>query len=130
MSSPEPQVAGAGGPVALLVDDDEDLSRVITRALDRAGYAVHRARAGDDALALLPHLTRLDAAIVDLVLPGAGGLEVVPEVRRLFPHCRIVAITGLDEPVLERAFREAGADFFLGKPVELADLLAALAARA
>jgi CheY-like chemotaxis protein len=130
MSPAESPAGGEGGRAALLVDDDDDLSRVVTRALDRVGYAVRRARAGDEALAVIPHLARLDAAVVDLVLPGAGGLEVVRAVRRAFPACRIVAITGLDEPALESAFRSAGADFFLAKPVEMADLFAALAARA
>ncbi len=113
----------------LLVDDDDDLSRVLTRALDRQGYVVHRARTGNEALALIPHVARLDAAVVDLVLPGAGGLDVVRSVRGAVPRCRIVAITGLAEPLMEHAFRTAGADAFLAKPVELSQLLAAVAAR-
>jgi ActR/RegA family two-component response regulator len=122
--------APAPPPAALLVDDDDDLSRVLTRALDRQGFEVHRSRTGSEALVLLGHLKRLDAAVVDLVLPGAGGLEVVRGVRRAFPSCRIVAITGLAEPALERAFHDAGADVFLAKPVELTALLDAVTARA
>jgi len=124
MASPEP-----ARPALLLVDDDDDLSRVLTRALDRAGFLVHRARTGSEALALVPHLAALDAAVVDLVLPGAGGLEVVRRVRSAFPRCRIVAITGLAEPAMEQAFRAAGADAFLPKPVELPQLVAAVTAR-
>jgi two-component system, response regulator RegA len=116
-------------PALLLVDDDDDLSRVLIRALDKQGYVVHRARTGDEALALIPHVSRLDAAVVDLVLPGAGGLDVVRSVRDAFPRCRIVAITGLAEPAMERAFRAAGADAFLPKPVELPQLLEAAAPR-
>lgn len=126
VDSPEMPVAL---PALLLVDDDDDLSRVLTRALDKQGYVVHRARTGDEALALIPHVSRLDAAVVDLVLPGAGGLDVVRSVRGAFPRCRIVAITGLDEPAMERAFRAAGADAFLPKPVELPQLLEAVAPR-
>jgi DNA-binding response OmpR family regulator len=129
MERPEAD-APAGAPALLLVDDDDDLSRVLTRALDRAGFAVHRARTGSEALALVPHVSRLDAAVVDLVLPGAGGLEVVRSVRGAFPRCRIVAITGLAEAALERAFRDAGADTFLPKPVELRQLLEAVASPA
>ncbi len=125
MAPPE----AAPPPALLIVDDDDDLSRVLTRALDRQGYVVHRARTGDEALAVIPRVGRLDAAVVDLVLPGAGGLEVVRSVRSAFPRCRIVAITGLAEPVLEQAFRSAGADAFLPKPVELPQLLEAVAAR-
>ena len=131
-TEPSPKAPAGGGPApaALLVDDDDDLSRVLTRALDRRGYAVHRARTGDEALASLGRLERLDAAVVDLVLPGAGGLEVVRGVRRAFPACRIVAITGIAEPAMRRAFLGAGADAFLAKPVELAQLLEAVAPKA
>jgi CheY-like chemotaxis protein len=129
MGSPESAAPPDGAPALLIVDDDDDLSRVLTRALDRAGYTIHRARTGNEALALIPHVARLDAAVVDLVLPGAGGLDVVRSVRSAFPRCRIVAITGLAEPALERAFHAAGADAFLAKPVELSQLLEAVAAR-
>ena len=123
----------AGGrdraPTALLVDDDDDVARVFVRALERGGFDVHRARTGTDALALVSHVERLDAAIVDLVLPGAGGLDVVRRIRAAFPACRIVAVTGLSDASVERAFRDSGADTFLGKPVDLTQLLDAVRPR-
>ena len=111
------------------MDDDDDLVQVVSRALERRGFEVHRARTGSEALASLPNLHRLDAAVVDMVLPGAGGLEVVRALRKGFPKSRIVAMTGLAEPMMERAFHDAGADVFLAKPVELKDLYAALTPR-
>jgi two-component system, OmpR family, response regulator len=126
VSNPDPAGATPGSPHVLLVDDDDDLAQVVSRALQRFGFLVHRSRAGNEALASLPNLNRLDAAVVDLVLPGAGGLDVVRGIRRAFPGCRIVAMTGLAEPVMEQAFHAAGADIFLAKPVELTDLLQAL----
>ena len=112
---------------ALLVDDDDELAHVFVRALERSGFEVHRARTGTDALGLLAHVARLDAAIVDLVLPGVGGIEVVRRVRSAFPTCRIAAVTGLSDATVERAFFDAGADAFLSKPVELQHLLDAVA---
>jgi len=117
----------AGARPILLVDDDDDLAHVLSRALERQGYEVHRARTGSEALAALPRLERLEAALVDLVLPGAGGLEVVRGIRGAYPACRIVAMTGLAEPMMPRAFWDAGADAFVPKPVELKDLFEALA---
>ena len=128
MSSPE-----AGGSdralTALLVDDDDELAHVLVRALERSGFDVHRARTGTDAMGLLAHVARLDAAIVDLVLPGVGGIEVARRVRAAFPACRIVALTGLSDATVERAFIDAGADTFLSKPVELQHLLDAVMPR-
>ena len=123
-----PERAGADPALtALLVDDDDELARILARALERSGFAVHRARTGIDALAVLAHAGRLDAAIVDLVLPGVGGIEIVRRARAAFPACRIVAVTGLADTTVEHAFREAGADAFLAKPVELQRLLEAVA---
>jgi CheY-like chemotaxis protein len=113
-------------PTALLVDDDDELARIFARALERHGFAVHRARTGTDALALVAHVEHLDAAIVDLVLPGAGGIEVTRRIRAAFPACRVVAVTGLADATVEQAFRDAGADAFLPKPVELQQLLDAI----
>ncbi len=129
MSHPESPDTPQHAPSVLLVDDDDDLAHVVSRALERFGFQVHRARTGNEALASLANLQRLDAAVVDLVLPGAGGLDVVRGIRRSFPECRIVAMTGLAEPVLKQAFHDAGADVFLAKPVELAHLLEALKSR-
>jgi DNA-binding response OmpR family regulator len=122
-------VTPGGAASVLVVDDDDDLADVLGRALDRQGWVVHRARTGSDAIASLPSLGVLDAAVVDLVLPGAGGLDVVRSIRRAFPRCRIVALTGLAEPMMQSAFSDAGADVFLAKPVELAHLFEALTAR-
>ena len=117
----------AGTRSVLIVDDDDDLAHVLSRALRGQGYEVHRARTGSEALATLSSFERLEAALVDLVLPGAGGLEVVRGIRAAYPACRIVAMTGLAEPMMPRAFWDAGADAFLPKPIELKDLFEALA---
>lgn len=111
------------------MDDDDDVARVFTRAFERAGMSVQRARNGTDAVAMVRSGTAFRAAVVDLVLPGIGGLEVVKAIRARHPECRIVAVTGLGEPALEQAFRAAGADAFLAKPVELDALLKAIDAR-
>jgi DNA-binding response OmpR family regulator len=110
----------------LIVDDDDDLANAFTRVLERAGWAVHRARTGTEALALAAGMTALDAAMVDLVLPGVGGIEIVRALRRTHPACLIVAVTGLAAPSVGKAFRDAGADHFFAKPVDVSALLDAL----
>ncbi|MDP3775812.1 MAG: response regulator [Gemmatimonadales bacterium] len=122
---PPPSV-GDGKPVVLVVDDDDDVARVFVRALERHGMVVHRARSGTEAVAMIQSAPALAAAIVDLILPGIGGLEVVKALRARHPGCRIVAVTGLGEPAMEQAFRSAGADRFLTKPVDLQALLEAV----
>jgi len=120
---------GDRAPTALLVDDDDELAHIFARALERVGFSVRRTRTGSEAVALVTHVRRLDAAVVDLVLPGVGGIEVVRRIRATFPACKIVAVTGLADLTVEQAFRDAGADTFLPKPVELPQLLDAVGAR-
>ena len=111
----------------LLADDDDDVASAYARAFTAHGFAVSRARDGHQAIAIARSLPALAAAVVDLVLPGVGGLDVVRAIRQRHPACRIVAVTGLGQPVTERLFRESGADVFLAKPVELNALLEAVA---
>ncbi len=92
------------------------------------GFRVSRARDGHEAVAIALAGPDLSAAVVDLVLPGLGGLDVVRAIRQRHPACRIVAVTGLDQEVTERLFLESGADRFLAKPVDLHELLAAVGA--
>ncbi len=119
MSGPEPP-----GDL-LLVEDDEGLSRAWRRAFEAEGWLVRQARDGAEATGLAAG-GRWTAAVVDFVLPGAAGLDVVRALRRHHPLVRIVVSTGLQDPALEQLSRAAGADAFLLKPVEVADLLRAV----
>lgn len=130
MAEKPPAARGSAGSAVLLVDDDDDVARVFTRVLERAGMSVQRARNGSEAVAMIRGGTPFQAAVVDLVLPGIGGLEVVKAIRAGHPACRIVAVTGLAEPALEAPLRTAGADVFLVKPVDLDVLLKAIGVRA
>src|SRR5512140_3128698 len=107
----------------LIVDDDDEMATAFRRVLEREGWTVHRARTGTEAIALSGGMGELGGALVDLVLPGAGGVEVVRQLRRAHPACRIVAATGLDAPAVASAFRDAGADAFFAKPVDVHALL-------
>jgi DNA-binding response OmpR family regulator len=119
----------APNPIVLLAEDDDNVARVFTRVLEQKGMTVRRARAGNEAVAMALSGSTFRAAVVDLVLPGVGGLEIIRAIRAAQPGCRIVAVTGLADSSAERALREAGADVFLGKPVELEELARALAIR-
>ncbi len=123
--------AGRAGPGdgsgrrLLLVDDDQDVARVYARAFVQAGWAVHQAREGGEAIAMVGSHA-FEGAVVDVILPRAGGMDVIRAVRARWPACRIVAVTGLRDLLVERLALESGADAFLVKPVDLPALLAAL----
>ncbi len=110
----------------LVADDDDDVAATVTKLFERRGWRVQRARSGTEAAALARSAAAIDAAVVDLVLPGVGGLDVVRELRSHHPGCRIVALTGLAEQAMMKAFLDAGADAFIAKPFEVAALTAAV----
>jgi len=110
----------------LVVDDDDDVCTAVARIFEARGWLVHRTRTGPDAIALLRGDLPLDAALVDLVLPGIGGLDVVRAIRARHAACRIVGLTAMTESAIVRAFNQAGADGFVGKPFELNVIVAAV----
>lgn len=110
----------------LVVDDDDAVATAISRVFERRGWTVHRARNGSEAVALARGKVEFAAAVVDLVLPGRGGFDVVRELREQQARCRIVGVTGLVEAAMTGAFQQAGADAFVGKPFELQQLISAI----
>jgi two-component system, OmpR family, response regulator QseB len=107
----------------LLVEDDELLGAGIEDALTRARYTVEWVRSGPLALAALEH-GRFDAVVLDLVLPGMDGLEVLRRsraARRLMP---VLILSARDTIAQRVAGLDAGADDYLVKPFDVDELLA------
>jgi len=112
----------------LIVDDDEQIRKLTTAVLERAGYETDSA--ADGAQALLAYRTEPAAVVLcDLYMPGKDGLETIRELRQEFPDVRIVAMTGggtvAGGPALRFA-RNLGARALLSKPFTPEDLLLAV----
>lgn len=77
----------------LVIDDDEQLRALLSQILERAGYEVNEASNGSEGLALFKG-KQADLVITDLIMPGKEGIETIIEMRREFPHVRLIAISG------------------------------------
>jgi len=110
----------------LVVEDEPELLAVIARALREEGYAVDEAADGDDAL-FKAVAWDYDAVVLDLMLPRRPGLQVLAELRRTkkTPVLILTARDGVNDRV--RGL-DTGADDYLVKPFELAELFARLRA--
>jgi two-component system OmpR family response regulator len=112
----------------LVVDDEERICRFLGRALRSAGYDVDSATSGPAALrAVRAH--DYDLVVLDLMLPGVHGSEVLRRMLDERPDRRILvlsAVTGVEARV---GCLEAGAVDFLAKPFALAELLARIRSR-
>jgi DNA-binding response OmpR family regulator len=112
----------------LIVEDDERIGRLVTRALEHDGYATERAASGPQGLAAA--LARdFDLIILDLMLPGMAGEEVLERLVGERPEQPILVLSAVPEIGTRVAVLEAGAADFLGKPFAVAELLARVRAR-
>ncbi|MGB8404278.1 MAG: response regulator transcription factor [Mycobacterium sp.] len=100
----------------LIADDDPVVRDVVRRYLERDGHDVAIARDGSEALQLL-HSTRVDLAVLDVMMPGPDGLELCRSVRSDEGYgMPVILLTALGEEDDRIAGLEAGADDYLTKP--------------
>jgi DNA-binding response OmpR family regulator len=112
----------------LVIEDDERLGRLVSRALESEGYPTERASTGPDGLASA--LARdFDLVVLDLMLPGMDGRQVLERLIEERPEQRILVLSAVPEIGTRVAVLEAGAADFLGKPFAVAELLARVRAR-
>ncbi|MDE1164910.1 MAG: response regulator [Pseudomonas sp.] len=111
----------------LLIEDDSMIGEAIEGALNDAGYAVDWVRDGLSALATL-QAQHYDLLLLDLGLPGKDGLQVLDSIRANHNPVPLLIITARDS--LDDRLRglDGGADDYLLKPFELAELLARMRA--
>ena len=100
----------------LLVDDERFARTVYSDYLRVAGYEVQVADSADGALEALRH-RRFDLLITDIILPGADGLELLGEAKRLDPNIEAIVITALDRVDPAVRAMKSGASDYLVKPV-------------
>ncbi|MBL9134217.1 MAG: response regulator [Verrucomicrobiales bacterium] len=109
----------------LIVDDERGVRQTLGAFLLSDGHEVQLADSGDSARRLLSSAA-FDVALLDLVLPGGSGLELLPEVKRACPAAQVVMMTG--EPGFETARDaiRAGAVDYLPKPIDKESILRAV----
>jgi len=106
----------------LLVDDSGLARRSTRRILEGAGYAVVEA---EDGLAALERysIEKPDVVLLDLVMKGMYGLEVLEKLRQLDPDARVIVVTADVQTSSRDLVEAAGAAGFLCKPIEAAQIL-------
>lgn len=111
----------------LIVEDDAALRLAMQKALRAAGYKVIVAKAGDEGLALALAETP-DCVLLDVMMPGKNGYEVLAELRERDVDLPIVMITAKGEEADKVRGLNLGADEYVVKPVGVAELQARVGA--
>jgi two-component system response regulator RegA len=106
----------------LIVDDDATFRAVLARAMSARGFVVTQAQDMDEALRVMStsHPTH---AVVDLRMPGASGLKLIPALRALSRDMRIVVLTGYASIATAVEAIKLGATHYLAKPVDADEIL-------
>ncbi len=111
----------------LVVDDEPPLRSVLRTSLSACGFAVEEAGSAEKALEIIPQRA-FDIVLLDINMPGMGGLEACHRIRAVTPHVGIVMVTVRDtESDIVRAL-DAGADDYITKPFRFGELVARLRA--
>ena len=110
----------------LIADDDDAVRTVISQVLSDEGLdVVGVARDGIEAVALALVL-RPETVVLDIRMPGLGGLEAAEQIHSVDSNIRLVMLSAYDDPTLQHEAQAVGASRFLVKGCALADLIEAV----
>ena len=126
--STEPKAIEMTGVKILVVDDDFRNIFAMTALLERCGADVAIAENGHDALAALARAPDIEIVLMDIMMPIMDGYETIRAIRRLdhLASLPVIALTGKVIPGERLRCMDAGANDFVPKPINTAELLAVL----
>jgi two-component system KDP operon response regulator KdpE len=107
----------------LIVDDEPSIRRAIRTTFGTLGFDIAEAVTGEQALPLL-RSSNFDAVLLDVNMPGMGGLEACREIRRQFPRMPVLMLTVRDNEDDKVEALDAGADDYVTKPFPVRELIA------
>ena len=109
----------------LVVDDESSVRRVLSVMLSGIGFTIVAASRGEEAMALV-QVTKFDAVLLDVDIPGMDGVETCRNIRRFNARLPILMLTAMDSEDDHVAGLDAGADDYITKPFRIRELTARL----
>ncbi len=106
----------------MFVDDEDELVSALVERLELRGIDAKGVTSGDEALQHLRE-EHFDVVVIDVKMPGIGGLELLRTISRRYPDIKVILMTGHGSTEDSEIGRRLGAVAYLQKPVELDDLL-------
>lgn len=105
----------------LLVDDEEEFVTTLAERLELRGMAVRTALDGESALMMIDE-SPPDIVVLDLLMPGIGGLELLPRIKKKYPKTHVILLTGHGATKEGIEGMKHGAFDYLMKPVSIEEL--------
>jgi len=113
----------------LLVDDEEEFVSALSERLMLRGIEVDSALNGEEALASLKE-KEFEVVILDVMMPGLGGLEVLRQIKSTYPNTQVILLTGHGSTREGIEGMRLGAFDYLIKPVDIEEMLEKMKAAA
>jgi two-component system, OmpR family, KDP operon response regulator KdpE len=107
----------------LVVDDERSIRRALHATLSTLGFDIEEASGGEQAVSFV-RTERYDAILLDINMPGMGGIEACRTIRSLSPQLPIVMVTVRDDDDDKVEALDAGADDYVTKPFHVRELMA------
>ena len=111
----------------LIVDDESAIRRALRNTLHGMGFTVDDASTGEDALQRVRE-EKYDVVLLDINMPGIGGIRACREMRKSLPRLGILMLTVRDSEEDKVAALDAGADDYITKPFNIRELAARIRA--
>jgi two-component system KDP operon response regulator KdpE len=111
----------------LIVEDDSALRRSLRTTLDALGFEANEATSGEEALTMVT-MNAYETVLLDVNMPGMGGIEACMRIRRSFPRLPILLLTVRDSEDDKVTALDAGADDYITKPFQIRELTARIRA--
>lgn len=106
----------------LLVDDEQEFTRALSRRLVNRGYEVSCALCGEKALGILDQNQNIDVVLLDIRMPGLGGLETLRRIKTAHPLVETIMLTAYATVATAVEAIQIGARDYLIKPCDLTEL--------
>ena len=106
----------------LLVDDEKEMVTALAERLSFRNVDAEWVTCGKDAITLLVD-NHFDVLVLDVKMPGMGGLETMKEIQKIKPESKIIFLTGHGSTLDREACEKAGASSYLMKPVDIEVLI-------
>lgn len=106
----------------LLVDDEKEMVTALAERLALRDVDAQWVTSGKDAIEMLGE-NHFDVLVLDVKMPGIGGLETMEEIRKIKPESKIIFLTGHGSTADREACEKAGASSYLMKPVDIEVLI-------
>lgn len=119
--------ASRGTETILVIDDEEDISNLSREVLETRGYTVLAEKDGVSGLKLFrEHSSTIQLVILDMNMPGLGGIDVIPMLRAINPEIRILISSGYSREIYVQSVLTLSRVEFLQKPFQIASLAQAV----